>query len=101
MEMDIEAEEPVVLAPAVKKIVPKKASALIKAAPIKAVVKEEWTCADDDGVYPWIFKGKKYYRNYSNEVWEVEEDNSAGAWAGMYIHSQSRIDDSVADPDEE
>ena len=102
MEVDIEAAEPVVLAPAVKKLVPKSAASLIKVAPkapaVAIVLKEQWTCPNDGEVHPWTFKGKKYYRNYSNELWEVEEDNSAGDWVGMYIHSESRIDDSVANP---
>ena len=62
------------------------------------VKKEEWTCPDDDCVHLWTFKGKNYYRNYSNELWEVEEDMTIGDWVGMYIHSDNRIDDSVAEP---
>ncbi len=70
-----------------------------KPAPKRVVVKkEEWTCPNDGNVYPWEFKGKKYFRNYDGEVWE-DEDGGLGAWAGKYDTTTAKIDDSVPEPE--
>ena len=69
-----------------------------KPLPKKVVKKEEWTCPNDGNVYPWEFKGKKYFRNYDGEVWE-DEDGGLGAWAGKYDTATAKIDDSVPEPE--
>jgi len=52
-------------------------------------------------VKSWAFKGKSYYKNSDNEVWKKGSDGSLGDWVGIYMPSEDRIDDSVADPDAE
>ena len=59
---------------------------------------EEWTCPADGNVYPWSYKGKNFLRNSDNQVWEAEANGSCGDWAGVFIPSEDRIDESAADP---
>jgi hypothetical protein len=50
-----------------------------------------WSCPDDGCVYPWIYKGTKYLRNYSNEVWLSGPDKTLGEWQGIYIKTDDLI----------
>jgi hypothetical protein len=76
------------------------ASAEKPAAAKKAVAKkEDWSCPNDGMVHPWAYKGKKYARNFDNQVWEMEEDGGIGEWAGVYDVKQEKIDDSVPEPE--
>jgi hypothetical protein len=61
--------------------------------------KEEWSCPSDGMVHPWPYKGKTYFRNSDNEVWEKAADGSCGAWQGIYLPAEERIDDSVPEPE--
>jgi hypothetical protein len=70
---------------------PKKAAQ--KAAPV-----EEWKCPTDGNVYPFPYKGKDYFRDFENQVWEKAADGGLGKWAGVFIFSEDRIDETVADP---
>jgi hypothetical protein len=67
-----------------------------KAAAAAAV--EELTCPKDDNVYPWPYKGKDYFRNHEHQVWEKAADGGLGDWAGVFIFSEDRIDETAADP---
>ncbi len=60
-----------------------------------------WSCPDDDKVYHWTFQGKKYFRNYYNEIYydNCDMSNTVGAWVGVYIPSQNRIDTTVPEPE--
>lgn len=69
----------------------------VKPGPKKKVV-EEWTCPADGNVYPWTHKAQQYLRNAENQIWVAEEDGGCGDWAGLYLPSEDRIDDSAADP---
>jgi len=85
---------------AAKEVTPVKAAAPVKApaAPLKKkAVEEVWKCEDDGCVSPWERAGKKYFRNFANEVW-VNKDGMPGDWCGVYIPSEDRIDDSVPEP---
>ena len=66
------------------------------AAPKKKAIKPEWTCEDDGNVHPWEFKGKKYARNFSNQVWAVSSSGEVQAWAGVF--DGKKIDASVPEP---
>jgi hypothetical protein len=87
---------------------PVKAAAVVKAAsvvkaskPVPAVAAEEWSCPADGMIHPWSYKGKKYFRNHDNEVWEKAADGSCGDWAGVFLPAEDRIDDSVPEPEED
>jgi len=85
---------------AAKEVTPVKAAAPVKApaAPLKKkAVEEVWKCEDDGCVSPWERAGKKYFRNFDNQVW-VNKDGMPGDWCGVYIPSEDRIDDSVPEP---
>jgi hypothetical protein len=58
-----------------------------------------WTCPADGNVYPWPYKGKTYLRNHDNEVWERSESGALGAWCGVFVVAEDRIDDSAAAPE--
>ena len=70
---------------------PKKKAAV--AAPV-----EEWKCPTDGNVYPFPYKGKDYFRDFENQVWEKAADGGLGKWAGIFIFSEDRIDETAADP---
>jgi hypothetical protein len=76
-----------------------------KEEPKKAVKKpvapkvEEWSCPNDGQLHPWNYKGKSYVRTYDNEVWLKGEDGGCGAWQGVYLPAEDRIDDSVEEPE--
>ena len=63
-----------------------------------AVAEPEWTCPDDDGVYPWSFKGRNYFRNKLREVW-LNKNGSLGEWVGVYSLETKSIDTSVDEPE--
>jgi len=50
----------------------------------------------------WTFGGQSYYKTAANHVWEVDLDDDGnqvvGDWAGVYLPSEDRIDDAVAEP---
>ena len=78
-------------------------TAVVKAATPAAPVKakkavEEWSCPSDGMVHPWAYKGKQYLRNSDNEVWAKAADGSMGAWQGLYVSGEDRIDDSAEEP---
>ena len=77
--------------------VPVKAATVAKPAPVA----EEWSCPADGMIHPWSYKGKKYFRNHDNEVWEKAADGSCGDWAGVFLPAEDRIDDSVPEPEED
>jgi hypothetical protein len=69
-----------------------------RAATPAATVVAEWSCPNDDGAYPWAFKGRNYLRNYQNEVW-LSDNGSLGKWVGVYKTETKSIDTSVPEPD--
>lgn len=86
-------------APAVEKASPKPAAAAVKAAPKPKKEEEKWVAPPDDGtVLPWTFKGKKYFRNAQDAVWEADEKGEIGSWAGLYEPATNQIDDTVEEP---
>jgi hypothetical protein len=50
----------------------------------------------------WTFGGQSYYKTAANQVWSVDLDDEGervlGDWAGLYMPSEDRIDDSAAEP---
>jgi hypothetical protein len=84
--------------PAPKKLtVPKKAVKPAQA----SEAEPEWTCPNDDGVYPWTWKtggGKTYFRNFSNEVWEKGADGGLGKWVGLYDPETNKMDTDAPEP---
>ena len=79
---------------------PVKAVTPVKVAkPAAKPVAKEWTCPADDMVHPWPYNGKNYLRNSDNEVWARGTDGGCGEWQGIYLPSEDRIDDSVAEPE--
>jgi hypothetical protein len=50
----------------------------------------------------WTFGGQSYYKTATNQVWSIELDDDGdqivGDWAGLYMPSEDRIDDSAAEP---
>jgi hypothetical protein len=71
----------------------------VKKAPVAAAKKEEWSCPADGMVHPWPYKGKQYLRNNDNEVWLRAVDGGCGAWQGVYLPAEDRIDDSMPEPE--
>ena len=69
------------------------------AKPVAKPLAKEWTCPADDMVHPWPYNGKNYLRNSDNEVWARGTDGGCGEWQGIYLPSEDRIDDSVAEPE--
>ena len=84
---------------AAKAVTPVKVAAPVKApaAPQKKKAEEVWACEDDGCVAPWSYKGKKYMRDFGNNVW-LNTNNLPGDWCGVYIPSEDRIDDSQEEP---
>ena len=82
------------------KAVAAPAAAGVKPGPKKKVAPkvEEWSCPSDGNVYPWPYKGKKFLRNMDNQVWEEDAEGGCGDWAGMFLPTEDRIDESAADP---
>ena len=81
--------------------VPAPAAAAPPSAPSPA--KEE--AAEEEEPEEWIrkkFGGKKYIWNpANNHCYCCEEDGSQGPWAGLYNPKTQKIDDSVAEPEDE
>jgi hypothetical protein len=73
-------------------------AAAAKPATTAAVVVAEWSCPDDDGVYPWAFKGRNYLRNFHNQIWRKTETGELGAWVGVYQTTSKSIDTSQPEP---
>jgi hypothetical protein len=67
-----------------------------KAAPKKAAKKEEWTCENDGNVHPWEYKGKRYARNFDNQVWLVDSSGEVCGWAGVW--DGKKLDASAEEP---
>lgn len=79
------------------------------AAPVKAaggagakkpipVIADEWVPPTaEGGVKSWSYKGKVYLRNADNELW-LKTAGGIGAWQGVYIPAEDRIDDSIPEP---
>jgi len=92
------AKEETVATP-VKKTAPVEVPAAPKKMPAKkvAAVVQEWSvpagCAKK-----WEYKGKAYIRNSDNEVWLLKGEAGMGAWQGVYVPGDDRIDDSVEEP---
>ena len=84
---------------AAKAVTPVKVAAPVKApaAPQKKKAEEVWSVEDDGCVAPWAYKGKKYMRDFGNNVW-LNKNNLPGDWCGVYIPSEDRIDDSADEP---
>jgi hypothetical protein len=85
---------------------PAKPKKTIVKAPVKAPVKAEaakpavkaWSCADDGNAHSWEHKGKLYARNFTNDVWNRDADGNVTTWAGAYLPSEDRIDETAAEP---
>jgi hypothetical protein len=79
---------------------PKAAAAAVAplkpATPPKKTKANTWTCEDDGNVHEWEYKGKKYARNFQNQVWELLDDGELGSWAGVF--DGKKIDASAAEP---
>jgi hypothetical protein len=73
----------------------KKKAAAAPDAP-KKPKKDEWTCENDGNVHPWEFKGKKYARNYDNQVWLVDSSGEVCGWAGVF--DGKKLDASAPEP---
>jgi hypothetical protein len=91
-----EEEKPKKMVASSKAATPKPAPAVAKK-PMVAK-KEAWDVPDDNQLHPWTFRGKKYLRMYSGEIYESDESNGMGAWAGMWDAKAQKIDDSVEEP---
>jgi hypothetical protein len=74
----------------------KKKETAAPAAPKKVAKKEEWTCENDGNVHPWEFKGKKYARNFDNQVWLVDSSGEVCGWAGVW--DGKKLDASAVEP---
>jgi len=85
--------KPAAVKPAEKETPQKKV--VVPAAP-KKVAKKEWTCENDGNVHPWEFKGKKYARNFDNQVWMVDSNGEVNGWAGVF--DGKKLDASAAEP---
>lgn len=62
---------------------------------------DTFTCENDGTCYPWDWKGKKFLRNFDNQVWEridAEDSYELGAWAGVYDPKTNKIDPSAEQP---
>ena len=55
-------------------------------------------CENDGQVYPWVFKGKKFYRDYNGNMWHRTNEDSLGDWAGKFDSATNTIDDSAEEP---
>jgi hypothetical protein len=86
------AAAPAAVAP--KKVAPKKVAK--KEEPKEE--KDDFTCEDDGAAYPWDFKGKKFLRNFANQMWERTDDGEAGDWAGVFDPKSMTIDTSAEEP---
>lgn len=78
---------------------PKKAAKKAAEKPVEE--KDDFVCEDDGALYPWDWKGKKFLRNFANQVWErIENDDSyeMGQWAGVYDPKTKKIDTSAEEP---
>ena len=93
-----------VKAAAAPKTVPVKAAAPVKAAggagavAKRPAIVEEWVAPAEGDVKSWSYKGKVYFRNSEDEVWLKAADGGLGAWQGVYLVAEDRIDDSVPEP---
>jgi hypothetical protein len=76
---------------AVKKAVKKPA------APAPKV--DTWSCPNDGGCHLWTYNGVQYFRTYDNEVWIRADDGGCGAWQGIYLPAEDRIDTSAPEPE--
>lgn len=78
---------------------PVKVMVPVKKAPVKAKKeeeKEEPFVADEEQLVSWGFKGKMYFRSSKNGMWE-SDNGQMGAWCGVYLVDEKRIDDSAAE----
>jgi len=82
----------------------------VQAKPVKTVVTpkesvqqhfEEWTVSEGKAK-AWTWKGKNYIRTWLNHVYEADgkEDDGYGAWVGIYVPSEDRMDE-VEEPEED
>jgi len=53
---------------------------------------------DDGLLHNWTYAGKKYLRNFDNELWLQTDDCQLGDWQGVYLPTEDRIDDTVPEP---
>jgi len=90
------AHAPLKAAAAPKETPQKKKEAAAPAAPKKAAKKEEWTCENDGNVHPWEYKGKRYARNFDNQVWLVDSSGEVCGWAGVW--DGKKLDASAEEP---
>lgn len=44
-----------------------------------------WECPNDGQAHPFTWKGIKYHRTYTGEMWRSEDWSWAGRWMGYYI----------------
>ena len=59
---------------------------------------DQWTCPNDDMVYPWTYQGQVHYRNYNGQVWKKNADGMVGDWCGIYVPATNQIDASAPEP---
>jgi hypothetical protein len=64
----------------------------------RPVIVAEWVPPTDGEVKVWSYKGKVYFRNSEDEVWLKAADGGLGAWQGVYLVTEDRIDDSIPEP---
>ena len=76
----------------------KKAGVVAKKKAVVAATEKVWSCPEDGMVHAWSYKGKSYLRNSDNETWVKGADGGCGEWQGIYLPTEDRIDDSVAEP---
>ena len=79
--------------------VPVKVAVPVKKAVVKAKKeeeKEEPFVADEEQLVSWSFKGKMYFRSSKNGMWE-SDNGQMGAWCGVYLVDEKRIDDSATE----
>ncbi len=65
----------------------------------KAEAKPEAADEEEETPKPWDFKGKKYYRNGLNQVWEMQKNKMPGAWVGVYDPLANKIDTTAEAPE--
>jgi len=83
-----------VATPAKKEKKEKKVEA--PAAPKKK--EKEWVAPEEGVAKKWVWNDKKYLRNSNDQVWLMNADKSMGAWQGVYLPEENRIDASYEAP---
>jgi hypothetical protein len=59
---------------------------------------KEWVAPEEGVAKKWVWNDKKYLRNSNDQVWLMNADKSMGAWQGVYLPEENRIDASYEAP---